>query len=69
MQCNWSAIKICKSPGPGLLESVYDECMKHELTLKDINFSTEISMPVDYKDIMVATTFRYDLLIEKLPCS
>lgn len=59
-----AAIEIHKSLGPGLLESVYHECMKHELTLRDINFSTEISMPVHYKDIVVATTLRCDLLIE-----
>ena len=59
-----AAIEIHKSLGPGLLESVYHECMKHELHLRGISFSTEISMPVCYKEIVVATTLRCDLLIE-----
>lgn len=58
-----SAIEIHKSLGPGLLESVYHECMKHELSLRGIDFVSEISMPVTYKDIIVATTFRCDLFV------
>jgi len=59
-----AAIEIHKSLGPGLLESFYHECMKHELSLRDINFLTEIATPVYYKNIAVATTLRCDLLIE-----
>ena len=59
-----AAIEIHKSLGPGLLESVYHECMKHELSLRGLGFLSEISTPVSYKDIVVATTLRCDLLIE-----
>lgn len=59
-----AAIEIHKSLGPGLLESVYHECMKHELTLRKIYFLTEISMPVRYKEIEVATNLRCDLFVE-----
>lgn len=59
-----AAIEIHKALGPGLLESVYQECMKHELLLRQINFQTELSMPVRYKDINVATNLRCDLFIE-----
>ncbi|QPH38124.1 GxxExxY protein [Pedobacter endophyticus] len=59
-----SAIEIHKSLGPGLLESVYHECMKHELSLRGIDFVSEISMPITYKEIVVATTLRCDLLVE-----
>lgn len=59
-----AAIEIHKALGPGLLESVYYECMKHELTLRQINFLTEISMPVCYKQIEVASNLRCDLFIE-----
>ncbi|WP_316807383.1 GxxExxY protein [Pedobacter agri] len=59
-----AAIEIHKALGPGLLESVYHECMKHELTLRQINFLTEISMPVCYKQIEVASNLRCDLFIE-----
>ncbi|MCX2582675.1 MULTISPECIES: GxxExxY protein [unclassified Pedobacter] len=59
-----AAIEIHKALGPGLLESVYHECMKHELMLRNINFITEVSMPVRYKEIEVAAYLRSDLLIE-----
>ena len=59
-----AAIEIHKSLGPGLLESVYHECMKHELTLRKLYFLTEISMPVRYKEIEVATNLRCDLFVE-----
>lgn len=59
-----AAIEIHKALGPGLLESVYQECMKHELMLRQISFQTELSMPVRYKDINVATYLRCDLFIE-----
>ncbi|MDY0905174.1 GxxExxY protein [Pedobacter sp. CFBP9032] len=59
-----AAIEIHKALGPGLLESVYQECMKHELLLRQISFQTELSMPVRYKDINVATYLRCDLFIE-----
>ncbi|WP_029281491.1 GxxExxY protein [Pedobacter sp. R20-19] len=59
-----AAIEIHKALGPGLLESVYHECMKHELMLRNINFITEVSMPVCYKEIEIATYLRSDLLIE-----
>lgn len=59
-----AAIEIHKALGPGLLESVYHECMKHELMLRNINFITEVSMPVYYKEIEIATYLRSDLLIE-----
>lgn len=49
-----AALEIHKALGAGLLESVYHECMKHELTLRKINFLTEISMPVRYKEIEIA---------------
>lgn len=38
--------------------------MKHELSLRGLGFLSEISTPVSYKDITVATTLRCDLLIE-----
>lgn len=59
-----AAIEIHKALGPGLLESVYHECMKHELSIRGLGFLSEISTPVSYKDIIVATTLRCDLFVE-----
>ena len=60
-----AAIEVHKSLGPGLLESVYHKCMKHELDLSKIQFSSENVVRVKYKEIEVETELRCDLFIEK----
>ncbi len=59
-----AAIEVHKSLGAGLLETVYHECLKHELVLRKINFSTEMTVPVHFKEIVLETDLRCDLLIE-----
>jgi len=63
-QINGAAIEVHKALGPGLLENVYHTCLKHELTLREIDFVSEITIPVEYKDIEVETNLRCDLFIE-----
>ena len=59
-----AAIEVHKELGPGLLESVYHECMKHELTLRGIDFESEVATPVNYKGLNLKTNLRLDLLVE-----
>ena len=59
-----AAIEVHKSLGAGLLESVYHDCMKHELFLRKINFSTEMIVPIHFKGINLETDLRCDLFIE-----
>ncbi|NNE98636.1 MAG: GxxExxY protein [Pyrinomonadaceae bacterium] len=59
-----AAIEVHKATGPGLLESVYHRCMKHELTRRKIRFRTELSVPVQFKGIVLETELRCDLFIE-----
>lgn len=35
------AIKVHKALGPGLLESVYEQCLKYELEKQDIRWSSK----------------------------
>ena len=44
-----SAIEVHKIMGKGLLESVYHQCLKEELTHRKINFLSEMRIPVIYK--------------------
>ena len=62
---NAAAIEVHKALGPGLLESVYHKCLKHELTLKKINFESELIVSVHYKGIEVEAQLRCDLFVEK----
>jgi GxxExxY protein len=59
-----AAIEVHKSLGAGLLESVYHECLKHELSLREINFCSEMIVPVHFKGLNIETELRCDLFIE-----
>lgn len=63
---NGAAIEVHKSLGPGLLESVYHKCMKHELNLRGINFSSELLIPVNYKGLTIDAELRCDLFVENI---
>jgi GxxExxY protein len=64
-QVNGCAIEVHKHLGLGLLESVYHSCLKKELTLREIDFQTELIIPVNYKGLEIETGLRCDLFIEK----
>ena len=59
-----SAIEVHKIMGRGLLESVYHKCLKEELTERKINFSSEMKIPLVYKEKELLVDFRCDLYIE-----
>ena len=61
-----AAIEVHKSVGPGLLEGVYHDCMKHELCLRGLRFHSEFVVPVIYKGLTVSTELRCDLFVEEL---
>jgi GxxExxY protein len=59
-----AAIEIHKTLGPGLLESVYEECLCHELGLRNLSFSREKPLPVVYKGKKVECGYRLDVVVE-----
>jgi GxxExxY protein len=59
-------IEVHRNLGPGLLESVYEDAMCHELQLQGLSFKRQQSVPVFYKNIKLSTNLRLDLLIENL---
>ena len=61
-----AAIEVHKIMGKGLLESVYHQCLKEELTLRNINFVSEMKIPIIYKEKELESDFRCDLLVENL---
>lgn len=63
-QVNGAAIEVHKSIGPGLLESVYHQCLKKELELRKINYSSELLLPLKYKGHELESKLRCDLFIE-----
>ena len=61
-----AAIEVHKIMGRGLLESVYHQCLKEELTIRGINYISEMKIPVIYKDKELFSDFKCDLYIENL---
>lgn len=59
-----SAIEVHKIMGRGLLESIYHHCLIDELTSRKINLSTEMNIPVFYKEKELKIDFKCDLFIE-----
>jgi GxxExxY protein len=58
-----AAIEVHKHLGPGLLESAYEECLCHELSLRNILFKRQVLLPVIYKGTKLDCGYRIDLLV------
>ena len=59
-----AAIEVHKNLGPGLLESTYEECLSHELSLRNFRFERQKPIPVVYKQTKLECGYRIDLLVE-----
>ena len=59
-----AAIGVHKLLGPGLLESVYEECLCYELKLRDIYFERQKDLPVEYKAVKLDCAYRLDVVVE-----
>lgn len=57
------AIKVHKALGPGLLESVYEKCLKHELVKNGYFVTQQLLVPVKYDNIEIEAELRLDLLV------
>ncbi len=58
-----AAIEVHRLLGPGLLESIYEEALCHEFTLRGIRFERQKPVDVVYKEIVIKGQ-RLDLLVE-----
>ncbi|HWH84519.1 MAG TPA: GxxExxY protein [Burkholderiaceae bacterium] len=58
-----AAFEVHTLLGPGLLESVYQEALRHELGLRAIPARTQVLVPVHYKGESLASSLRLDLLV------
>jgi GxxExxY protein len=60
------AITVHKTLGPGLLESVYQKCLKYELEKRGFCVVQQLTIPVMYDEIVIDTELRLDLLVNEL---
>jgi GxxExxY protein len=61
-----AAIEVHRELGPGLLESAYEECLCHELHLRNLSFQRQVNLPVGYKGLKLDCGYRMDVIVEDL---
>ena len=59
-----AAIEVHRITGPGLLESVYEECLCYELSQARLKFRRQVDLPVVYKGLKLDCGFRMDVVVE-----
>jgi GxxExxY protein len=59
-----AAMKVHSALGPGLLESVYEKCLKHELTKRGLRVESQIWLPVVCDGVEMEGGYKIDLLVE-----
>ncbi len=57
-------IKVHKTFGPGLLESVYEEAICQELLYRNIPFTKQQEIKIDYGGVHLEKWFRSDIIVE-----
>ena len=60
-----AAFRVHTTLGPGLLESVYETCLAHELKGMGVKFESQIALPIVYNEILIESGLRLDFLVEK----
>lgn len=59
-----AAFRVHKTLGPGLLESVYEVCLAHEIGKSGLSVDRQVALPVIYDNIRMDAGLRIDLLVE-----
>ena len=59
-----AAMEVHRQLGPGLMESVYQACLAHELDLRGIKWEREKALPILYKGAQLDCGYRLDFLVE-----
>lgn len=59
-----AAIEVHRNPGPGLLESAYEECFCHELYLQGVFFERQKTLPLEYKGTKFDCGYRMDVVVD-----
>lgn len=58
------AIEVHRHLGPGLIESIYEKCMMHELSLRKLSAVNQRLVRIEYKGITFEEPLRFDVLVE-----
>jgi len=61
-----SAYTVHSKLGPGLLESVYEVCLCHELLKRSVQVERQVIVPIEYDGLKFDEGFRIDVLANQL---
>jgi GxxExxY protein len=61
-----SALSVHKALGPGLLESVYEQCLAYELRSRSLRVASQVPLRVHYREVQIEAGFRIDMLVNDL---
>jgi GxxExxY protein len=59
------AFRVHSAIGPGLLESIYETCLDHELRKQALRVQKQVSVPIVYDTLRIESGLRLDLLVEE----
>lgn len=59
-----AAIGVHRDKGPGLIESIYERCFIHELSLWKLPTVSQAQVSVVYKDLVFEEPLRFDVLVD-----
>ena len=61
-----SCLAVHRALGPGLLESIYQQCLVRELQHRELQVATEVEFPVIYRGAAIDTHLRVDMIVAGL---
>ena len=59
-----AAIEVHRDKGPGLIESIYERCLMHELSLRGISSVNQKIVQISYKGLVFDEPLRFDVLVD-----
>ncbi len=60
------AIEVHRNLGPGLLESIYEKCLIHELRNNGFEVNSQVTIPLNYKGVDLNSNLKLDLIVDNL---
>jgi len=60
-----SAFAVHSTLGPGLLESVYEQCLAYELHTRKLRVTRQLQLPIRYRDLVIEGGLRIDMLVNE----
>ena len=59
-----AAMEVHNYWGPGLIESIYEKSLQHELTLRNVEVRRQVKLQLKYKDLELDDDYALDLIVD-----